>query len=201
VLWFVNVNYPDPREESEQPVLRRYLAEPSFSQNLLARQPEVDSALRDIVVPAILNEDQWLRKELDKPVPLERVIKLREVRSLIDFGPAWGPHSPPADLSLFERAIDLAARTTAGWGGKLIVVILPNYALSMGQGATVSRYDGVMNALDASALQFVDGAALFAAQPDVASLYTLRIENHPSEKGHALLAATILEVIAREEPK
>jgi hypothetical protein len=201
VLWFVNVNYADPREESEQPVLRRYLAEPSFSQNLLARQPEVDSALRDIVVPAILNEDQWLRKELDKPVPLERVIKLREVRSLIDFGPAWGPHSPPADVSLFERAIDLAARTTAGWGGKLIVVILPNYALSMGQGATVSRYDGVMNALDASALQFVDGAALFAAQPDVASLYTLRIENHPSEKGHALLAATILEVIAREEPK
>jgi hypothetical protein len=199
VLWFVNVNYAEPREESEQPVLRRYLAEPSFSQNLLARQLEIDSVLRDIVVPAIVNEDQRLREELEKPVPLQRVIKLREVRSLIDFGPALGPHSPPADLSLFERAIELAARTTAGWGGKLIVVVLPNHALSMGQMATVSRYDGVMNALDAAALPFVDGAALFAAQPDVASLYTLRIENHPSEKGHALLADRILAAIAREE--
>jgi hypothetical protein len=40
---------------------------------------------------------------------------------------------------------------------------------------------------------------LFAAQPDVASLYTLRIENHPSEKGHALLADRVLEAIAGEE--
>jgi len=201
VLWFVNINFADPREEDEQAVLRRYLAEPSFSQNLRQRQPEVDSIVREIVVPAILKEDQTLRKELEQPVPLQRVIKLREVRSLIDLGPALRRSAPQVDLSRFDSAIQLAARTVRNWGGKLIVVVLPNYALSMGGRTSRARYYEVMNVLDASTLQIVDGAALFAAQPDVRSLYTLRIENHPSERGHALLADAILAAMRYPEAK
>jgi hypothetical protein len=199
VLWFVNLNFADPKEEADQPVLRRYLEDPSFSQDLLHRQDEVDAIVRDIVAPAILKGDDSLRHELEKPAPLERLIKLREVRSLLDFAPARRQSNSPIDLARFESAIQLAARTARSWGGRLIVVVLPNYGLTMGQRIAGARYDAVMNVLNGSALQVVDGAALFAAQPDVRSLYTLRIDNHPSEKGHALLAEAILAAIRHRE--
>jgi hypothetical protein len=195
VLWFVNVNFADPREEEDQPMLRKYLADPSFSQNLRERQDEVDSVVRDIVIPAILQSDQALGNELERPVPLSRLVKFREVRSLMDLGPALRRPGPPVRLPHFDRAIHLAARTVTSWGGRLIVVVLPTYALSMGQRASVARYDAVMAVLGASTLQVVDGPALFAADEDVRGLFTLRIENHPNERGHALLANEILAAI------
>jgi hypothetical protein len=198
ILWFVNVNYAHPREEADHPVLQRYLTDPSFSQDLLHRQDDVDSVVRDIVVPAILKGDDAVRNELAKPAPLQRVIKLREVRNLVDFGSALQPSDPAEDLSHFDRAIHLAARTAGTWGGRLIVVVLPNYGLAVGEPATVARYEAIMQVLNASTMEFVDGAALFAAQPDARSLYTLRIENHPSEQGHALLADAILAAIGQE---
>ncbi len=199
ILWFVNVNFADPREEADQPVLRRYLSDPNFSQDLLHRQDEVDSVVRDIVVPAMLKSDEALRQELAEPVPLQRVVKLRKVRSLIDFGPALRRPAPPPNLSEFDAALRLAARTAEGWGGHLIVVVLPNYDLSLG--GRNPRYGEVMDVLNASSLEVVNGADLFAAQPDVRSLYTLRIDNHPSEKGHALLADAILAAVRHKEAK
>jgi hypothetical protein len=199
VIWFVNINFTDPREEDRQPVLRKYLSEPSFSQNLLQRQDEVDSVVRQLVAPAILEQDEALRMEREKAVPLQRLIKLREVRSLIDFGPVLRRPRPPIDLSRFDSTIHLAARTAANWGGRLIVVVLPSYVLSMGGRGSVARYDAIMDVLGASTFEVVDGAALFAREPDVRSLYTLRIDNHPSERGHALLADAILAAIRHEE--
>jgi hypothetical protein len=53
--------------------------------------------------------------------------------------------------------------------------------------------------LDASDVPVVDGVELFDAQPDPLGLYTLRINNHPSERGHALLAQAILAAIEQEK--
>ena len=58
-----------------------------------------------------------------------------------------------------------------------------------------------MDVLNAASFEVVNGAELFAAQPDVRSLYTLRIDNHPSEKGHALLADAILAALRHKEVK
>ena len=155
--------------------------------------------VRDIVVPAIAKEDEKLRQELGQPVPLQRLVKLREVRSLIDLSPALRRPTPPPDLSRFDAAIRLAARTVDSWGGRLIVVILPNYGVALG--GRNARYDEVVDVLNAAPVEVVNGVALFAAQPDVRSLYTLRIDNHPSEKGHALLANAILTALRHEEAK
>jgi hypothetical protein len=199
ILWFVNINFADPREEADHPILRKYLSDPTFSQDLIHRQDEVDSVVRDIIVPAALKEDEALRKELAEPVPLQRLVKLREVRSLIDFGPALRRPTPPPDLSSFDATIRLAAKTAGDWGGRLIVVVLPNYGVTLG--GSNPRYDEVMNVLNATQLTVVNGVELFAAQPDVRSLYTLRIDNHPSAKGHALLATAILAALRDKETK
>jgi hypothetical protein len=45
----------------------------------------------------------------------------------------------------------------------------------------------------------VDGPALFAAEPDYLRLYTLRMDNHPSEQGHALLGDAVVAAINSKE--
>lgn len=201
VLWFVNTNFAEPRQEAQEPILMQYLKDPSFSQGLIQRQPEVDAFVREVVAPLSEQGDAALRAELEaaQRFPLERVVKLRELRGLVNFGAATQRPPPPTDVSYFERAIGLAADTTQGWHGRFIAVILPSYEISMNRARDVARYDAVRESLTASGVQVVDGVALFAAQPDTPGLYTLRINNHPSERGHAVLAEAILAAIAQQE--
>jgi hypothetical protein len=88
---------------------------------------------------------------------------------------------------------------TAGWGGRLIVLILPSYPLSLRNPRAVARYDAVTQSLHGAGVEVVDGVALFAAEPDFLRLYTLRIDNHPNERGHAVLAEAVLAAIDSKE--
>jgi hypothetical protein len=201
VVWIVNTNFAEPRRELEQPILMKYLNDPSFSQGLRTRQQEVDSFVREIVVPLTLRNDDALSAELERSrrFPLERVLKFREVRSLADFWPAAQRPPPPPDVTYFDRVIELASGATRKWGGRFIAVILPSYEISMNRAMDVARYDAIRASLQAAGVRFVDGAELFAAQPDPLDLYMLRIGNHPSERGHALLAQAMLEAVEQEE--
>lgn len=197
VVWFVNSNFALPRTELDQPVLVKYLEDPEFSQGLRSRQGEVDSFVREVLVPLNLARDEQLRTEIAhvSSFPLARMMKFRDVRGLIDIPRALKrPQSEP-DLSHFERAVDLVVDSTHRWGGTVMVAMLPSFGLSKGDPATVARHDAVLRVLENRPVSVVDGGALFAAQADVESLYNLGIENHPSEKGHALLAGAIIAAI------
>jgi len=200
VVWFVNSGYAEPGDERYQPLLMNYFNDPLFSQRLRQRQSEVDAFVRDIVVPLDIEEETTFRDELARSnrLPLKPLITLREVRRLVDFGPHGGDSSPPVDLSHFERALDVMADSAREWGGRLVVVILPNYQISTAQPRSVARYQAVRQVLDAHAASVVDGVALFDAHPDPLSLYTLRSDNHPSERGHALLGDAVIAAIQRE---
>jgi hypothetical protein len=196
VVWFVNLNYTEAREERSQPLLTRYLNDATFSQHLRERQPDVDAFVRDLVVPLRLGRDDVVRKERDDlALPLERVVKLREVRSLIDFGSVLRPAPPAPDLSHFRRALAQVVDTTRGWNGQVILVLLPSYATVTQSAQSVARYEAILDAVDPSQVGLVDGVALFDGQPDKPSLFTLRIDNHPSERGHAVLAEAVIAAI------
>ena len=201
VIWFVNTNYAEPRQEAQQPLLTRYLDDPSYSQHLRQRAAEVDAFVREVLVPLNRSGAEELRDELDDSsrFPLDRLFKMRELRSLLDLGPAVRRAPQAVDMSYFERALGQAAGSVQEWGGRLIVVILPSYEISTGLALNRARYEAVQSIVAASRVDFVDAVAAFAAQPDYASLYTLRIDNHPSAKGHALIADAILAAIRREE--
>ena len=201
VVWFVNVNYAEPRQESEQPVLMRYLHDASFSQELRQRQRDVDSFVRDVMVPLHQRRDRELRDELagSSAFPFEQVMKLTEVRRAVDIDAAARRAPETPSLSDFELAVDCVARTARQWGGSLIVVILPSYEISAGRPPDVARYEAVSDALRDSAVTVVDGAALFAADPDYLRLYKLRMDNHPSELGHAVLGRAVVAAINSRE--
>jgi hypothetical protein len=201
VVWFINVNFAEPRYESDRPELMRYLDDASFSQGLRHRQRDVDSFIREVMVPLHLRRDRALREELEEPspFPLDRVVKLKEIRSVVASQSAIRRPPTIPDLSIFERSVDLVAKTAAGWGGDVIAVILPSYELSAGQPTNVARYEAVADVLRASPVKVVDGVALFAAEPDFSSLYILRMDNHPNERGHAIIAEAVVEAIESRE--
>lgn len=196
VVWFVSVNFAEPRQEASQPLLMRYLEDPSFSQRLLKRQAEVDLFLREVVVPLNEQRDATVRHELDQvtPFPWSRMLKLDTVRSMLDFG-AIQRAPPPPDMKEFQRALDRVVDATHRWGGEVIVVVLPSYELSTQRPQNVARYQAVLASLDPSRVGIVDGVALFAAQSDMPGLYTLRIDNHPSERGHAVVGDAVVAAI------
>jgi hypothetical protein len=199
VVWFVNVNFAEPRQEREQPVLLRYLRDASFSQGLRWRQREVDSFVREVMVPLHLQRDRALREELggSSAFPFEQMMKLGEVRGVVNLAARREPEKP--NMSDFELAVDRVAETAGQWGGRVIVVILPSYELSVRRPADVARYEAVSNALRDSAVTVVDGAALFASEPDYLRLYKLRMDNHPSELGHAVLGEAVVAAINSTE--
>ena len=63
----------------------------------------------------------------------------------------------------------------------------------------IARYEAVSDALRGSAVTVVDGAALFATDPDYLRLYKLRMDNHPSEIGHAVLGEAVVAAINSRE--
>ena len=205
VVWFVNLDYAEPQDESGQPMLMRYLNDASFSQGLSQRQRDVDSFVREVMVPLSVQGDRALREELEGPpaFPFERFIKLSEVRSVIDLGAAARrpAEAQVPDLADFERAVERVAETAGEWGGRVIVVILPSYGLSVGRSLAMTRYDAVSDVLSQSAVAVVDGPALFAEEPDDLRLYTLSMDNHPSERGHAVLGEAVIAAIdSRGQP-
>jgi hypothetical protein len=76
---------------------------------------------------------------------------------------------------------------------------LPSYEISVGRPADVARYNAVADVLRASPVIVVDGVAQFAAEPDSLTLYTLRMDNHPNARGHAVLAEALIEAIDSKE--
>lgn len=202
VVWFVNPSFALAQEESDQPILVKYLNDPDFSQDLRRRQDEVDSFIREVMVPANLARDERLRSELEHAgsFPFARLMKLRDVRGLIDVPEAMRQPAPEPDYSDFERAVDLIVDSARGWGGAVIVAILPSFEASNEASGSLARYEAVLDVLEGSPVTIVDGVDLFAAQTDISSLYNLGIDNHPSERGHALLADAIIAAIEHEAP-
>jgi hypothetical protein len=201
VVWFLNLNFAEPRHETGQPTLLRYLDDASFSQGLRLRQHEIDAFVREVAAPLTLQRDRALRAELDDPAefPLARVGKFYEIRRLAGFGAVTQRTPAAPNLDYFARALEHMTDATARWGGRMVVLLLPSYSLSVGNARAVARYDAVTKLLRAREIEVVDGVALFAAVPDFLSLYTLRIDNHPNERGHAVLADAVIAAIDERE--
>jgi hypothetical protein len=201
VVWFLNLNFAEARRETSQPLLLRYLEDASFSQGLRLRQPEVDAFVREVAAPLMLRRDRELRAELEEPVgfPFARLGKLTELRRLVGFGYATQRSPAAPDLTHFTRTLEHMSEATARWGGRLVVLMLPSYSLSSGNPTAVARYEAVTQSLRTAEVEVVDGVALFAAEPDFLALYTLSIDNHPNERGHALLAEAVIAAIDSRE--
>jgi len=112
--------------EAQDPVLRRYLDDPTFSQNLIAQRSGIDAQMRSFLdsllhraVSSDANPDAirlgtWLRMTI-------KLYRLRTTLGLADWGAGC------CDIGLFRQVIMRADETVRGWGGRLLFVYLPSW--------------------------------------------------------------------------
>jgi hypothetical protein len=202
VLWTVNPYFVTADAELENPVLSRYL-EPGFSQRLALRQPETDRLVREIAIPVQAELDR-IAADRSRQSKRERVLgswRLPELRASLGAAVRRGEVLRGAtDLSLFKRTLELANEETRGWGGKLVVVLLPIYAeVVAGQVEPDRRHENLARVVQGLGIPFVDGVRVFRQAQDPAALFTLRINNHPNAEGYALLAGEVIGSIRGQE--
>jgi hypothetical protein len=193
VLWVVHPGALSIRVERANPTLARYL-DPTFSQNLIHRQDEVDALVRGLAPQLQASSDAVLRHELERATHerFRRVPILSQLRS--SFGPRMTRDlAERDDTSAFLQILATAREEVSRWNGRLILVLMPMYdEVVLHQQPDAIRHSRLAAEVEAHGIEVVDGGELFEGAADPAGLFTLRMESHPNRRGYELLAEGVL---------
>jgi hypothetical protein len=213
VLWFFceGIDLHDLNDESHFPLLMRYL-EPGFSQQLLARQPEIDGALRKFI-------SETYKREGDKRIAAERTIlqraleivkfsNLREKLGMVYGVDNKGDYDEAEALSMLDESkrhllIDTLtqAQTLAhGWGGSLYFVYLPSW-YRYGKDSRIAEIERTktFGLVDGLGIPIIDVHHAFRAQKDPLNLFPIRKFGHYNELGNEIVADTVLQFLSKHE--
>ena len=112
--------------ELKAPILRSYLHDPRFRQDLIHKDVIISTALRSYL-------DRNLREAMDRvDDPTEnfvRYVTLDRVRSAVGLGPiliGYNGGDLGQELAVFDQVLVSARERVDGWGGKLYLVYLPD---------------------------------------------------------------------------
>jgi lysophospholipase L1-like esterase len=210
VLWFYyegnDLRDLDDREKYS-PLLRNYL-EPTFLQNLIGRQEEVDRVLMD-----------YLEREMKSQANSfsgEHFIKLHNLRSaihsvvnkrpgrdgmqieLIEHLQNAGAASTESDLELFRRILEEARKTVSSWGGIMYFVYLPTWERYRLPDLASKDREKVLSIVHELKIPLVDIHASFSKHADPLSLFPLRRYAHYNAEGHRLVGEEVLRQLQSE---
>ena len=202
VLWLYFVNdIEDLNSEINSPILKRYLNEDEFSQNLRSRQKEIDRALKNFIIKTWEIEakketqeveNNWKNKILHIPL-------LRSLRSKINLEPKFKVLRKE-ELEIFERILEKSRNIVSSWGGKMYFVYLPRHT----QHYSLKKYkifsfnkkhvhrDDVLNIVTKLNIPTIDIVKeVFDDHPDPLSLFPFRMFGHYNAEGYRLVADAI----------
>lgn len=187
--------------ELKAPILRSYLHDPRFSQDLIHKDAIISRTLRSYL-------DRNLREAMDRvDSPMEnflRYVSLDRVRSAVGLGPiliGYNGGDLGQELAVFDQVLMSARDRLSGWGGKLYLVYLPDsdrYLSRFGAGTVRQMiYHGVQDAARRRDIPMIDVANAFArhAAPETLFAYP---GSHYNSMGYALAAQTIASALDRD---
>ena len=187
--------------ELEAPILRSYLHDPRFRQDLIHKDAIISTALRSYL-------DRNLREAMDRvDDPTEnfvRYVTLDRVRSAVGLGPiliGYNGGDLSQELAVFDQVLVSARDRVSGWGGKLYLVYLADsdrYLSRFGVGTVRQAiYHGVQDAARRHDIPMIDLASAFArhAAPETLFAYP---GSHYNPAGYALAAQTIAAALDRD---
>ncbi|MEP7308693.1 MAG: hypothetical protein ABJA98_24570 [Acidobacteriota bacterium] len=206
VLWFFTegIDLADLLTESTHPFLMRYL-DPTFSQDLLARQPEVDQALRRVV--SKIDARDRARSPAKAPSLVNRsmeIAKLWTLRHKVELMYGSNTEEPQVwsmleqtSHNLLSTALDQAKTVTNSWGGTLYFVYLPSWNRYRNSPRPADReHQEVLNLVKALGIPVIDIQPAFQAQDDPLSLFPFRKFGHYDERGNRLVASTLMRFLS-----
>ena len=202
ILWMYYMNdFVNLDKEIKSPILKKYLTENNYSQNLISRQKEIDGMLVNYVEVEWEKERERREKERERREkvkrerewlsenPAIRIIKLRNLRTMINLIPnSSAPTHPP----IFREILLKSKQMVSGWGGKMYFVYLPafdRYSL----GVEEKYHDFVMQTATELDIPIIDiHNEVFELHSDPLSLFPFRMRNlHYNAKGYKLIAEAI----------
>jgi hypothetical protein len=193
----------DLRDAKPDAILMRYL-DPAFSQNLWARQQEVNEAVRGYIEERIQKE----RQEQPRLFPGLRA-KIKEIAPRRADANAHGegaesrsPKDEAPDFVLLKEVLSLAKSEVEVKGGKMLFVYLPSYRRFTGEPLNpwADHKDKVMETVRSLGIPAIDVEPEFRKTADPLSLFPFRLNGHYNEAGYALVARVVADRLRRGGP-
>jgi hypothetical protein len=181
---------------SERKTLLVNYLNPEFSQHLLERHHQVDSAIK------VFSNELLAKRRL--PSTSEKVwafLILRKLRTATGLyrRPEQTTSNEEKEIELLETVLGKASEETRSWGGRLTLVYLPERRRFNKRTPPVTGEnhdpETVMRRVEAAAqrlaIPMIDIAAVFASENEPAKLWNAR-RYHYNAKGYALVAKAII---------
>lgn len=195
VLWLYYVNdLNELSKEIESPILRKYLEEDDYSQNLFLRQLEIDEVLKNYV------NNEWKTILLEKEKERKRLrrintLKLTEIRKIINLKPA----SISTPSPIFKDILQEANKTVNSWNGKLYVVYLPALKRYSTNNTHPNR-NFVVKTINKLDIPIIDiHTEVFENHNDPLSLFAFRLPYRYNAEGYRLVGNAIGERLEKDK--
>ncbi len=197
VLWVYFVNdLNDLEVEMQSSILKKYLNEDDFSQNLIFRQEEIDNVLKNYIQTEL---EKIRSKQIESEKNTERAInwkkstlitiaKLFNIRSMINLNPKLKltPTRP-----IFRNILQKSQQMVSSWNGKMYFVYMPTYG-TYKRGNKHEFRDFVIQIVNELDIPIIDiHEEVFDPHPDPLSLFPFRMNNHYNDEGYRLVAEAI----------
>ena len=207
VLWLYFVNdLGNLNEEMKSSILKKYLNEDDYSQNLVSRQKEID----DVLINYAQEEWEKQRKveeeeaEADETLleyPAIKIIKLYNIRNIIKLKPKDYLNPNPNSnskhkstftyLSIFRDILQKSKQMVSGWGGKMYFVYLPSFE-RYSIGIEHKYRELVLHTVSELDIPIIDiHTEVFVPHTDPLSLFPFRQDAHYNADGYRLVAESI----------
>lgn len=211
-LWFYfEHNDLENLADERRTLLINYLDD-GFSQMLWDRPGEIDKRMRGYFNERMNVEQKDINVFFSNPRRLSDkiadVVKLGLLRQRLNF--AFGKSEKRdvfrEEMQLFRKALEKAKSRAAVWGGEIYFVYLPHWGRYADPAIVVDaplrqlpeHYKQDIEKMTSElGIRFIDMDAAFTATGDPLSLFPYRQMGHYNEKGHALVAKTLIEVLRK----
>jgi hypothetical protein len=173
-------------------LLNRYVNEPQFSQNLIARGPEISAFMDDFfqnrVTPEFAAKPAFsFWRELFSRRGLVKAAKLETLRMVLGI---TRNVSDEVDFDLFERIMGRAAAAVQAGGNRLVVLLMPAAGQLRAHADSYERE--TERRLRARNIEFINLRPLMLEAEDPPGLFTWRMRGgHLSPRGNSWLADLI----------
>jgi hypothetical protein len=191
VLWVYCVNDLSDllNRELQSSIIRRYLNEDDYSQNLISRQKEIDGVL----INYVQNELEKEREKRDRLSnhPVIKILKLYNLRIKINLVPKPIPTPTPTPTPIFRNILQKSKQMASNWNGKMYFVYLPAFVRYSAGNEDPNR-NFVMRTATELDIPIIDiHKEVFDPHPDPLSLFPFRINSHYNAEGYRLVAEAI----------
>jgi lysophospholipase L1-like esterase len=186
------------KNEAENEILKKYLIEKNFRQDLNKKQKQLDSLLLTVYKNELKKEKK--KESKNKKIHIYEILKLYKFRSLtIDFFDKK-KFDTIDSYNLFEQIITDVDNYLKQNKIELYVIYLPSYSRITNREYNESKYKKVMNILNDKQIKIIDiYNELFKNKKNIINLFTLSGAGHYNSEGYRLISEIVYKKISGQK--